>query len=395
MNSALLAILWLAALPVVFSQSTTPDKFRQLDEELRSPNVYRNASGAPGPKYWQQKVDYVIDVRLDDETQMLHGYERVTYENHSPDTLDYLWVQIDQNRFRPDARAALIETAPDIDDKLSLRRMKYYLARESFEGGATVHSVRNAETGEDLHTALSGTMLRIDLPAPLPPEGTFSFELDWSHRIVDAKTIRARGGYEYFEEDDNYLYEIAQWFPRLAAYTDYEGWNNKQFLGSGEFTLEFGDYLVSITAPADHVVCATGELVNGQDVLEPVWRERLDQARTSDVPLFIITPEEAEKNEAARTPGTKTWTFDARNVRDFAWASSRKFIWDAAIQKSGDIDVLCMSYYPNEGEPLWSRYSTHSIQHTIEVYSRFTFDYPYPIAISVNGPIGGMEYPMI
>ena len=233
---------------------------------------------------------------------------------------------------------------------------------------------------------------------------SFTLNIDWRHNILDAVTIRARGGYEYFEEDGNYIYEIAQWYPRVAAYTDYQGWQHKQFIGRGEFTLELGDFRVEITVPGDHVVAATGVLQNPQEVLSAAQRQRLEQAATATKPVFVVTPEEARENQADIASDKKTWVFAAENVRDFAFASSRKFIWDAmgyssprsgATRPAGGVGTLAMSFYPNEAEPLWSQYSTHAVIHTLDVYSSFTFDYPYPVAISVNGPIGGMEYPMI
>ncbi len=238
-------------------------------------------------------------------------------------------------------------------------------------------------------------MMRVDLPTPLRSGETFAFQIDWNYAINNARVIRGRSGYEHFPEDGNYIYEMAQWFPRLCAYSDASGWQHKQYLGRGEFALELGDYVVRITMPDDHVVASTGVLLNPDQVLTESQMERMEQAKTADKPVFIVTPEEAKTNESSQPQGTKTWIFKADQVRDFAFASSRKFIWDAMQHNIGEFPVMAMSFYPNEGEPLWSRYSTHAIIHTLNVYSRYTFDYPYPVAISVNGPIGGMEYPMI
>ena len=374
-------------------RSKFDDRFRQLDEILPTPNTYRTASGAPSRLYWQQQVDYQIEVELDDENQTLTGSEVITYTNNSPDTLTYLWVQLDQNRHRADSLANLTQTSR------SRERISYAGIRAEFErdfgGGHNIKSVKSVN-GRDLRYTITDTMMRIDMPRPLYPGQSFIFEIEWDYKIINANWFRARSGYEYFEEDDNYIYAIAQWFPRLAAYTDSSGWNTKQFLGSGEFTLEFGNYRVEITVPDDHIVSATGSLQNPSAVLTSAQRRRLEQAANADKPVFIVTPDEAEDNESSSPDGTKTWIFRARNVRDFAFASSRKFIWDAQghKQRRGD-DVMAMSFYPKEGNPLWERYSTHAIIHTLEVYSRFTFDYPYPVAQSVNGPVGGMEYPMI
>lgn len=371
------------------------DRFAQLRAELPTPNVYRTASGAPGHEYWQQQVDYVIDVTLDDEHQSISGHERVTYHNNSPDTLRYLWLQVDPNLFSPEAHAVATSLAPGFEGGMGFGTLRSMLERQRFDGGAKISNVTDL-AGEALAHTVVNTTMRIDLPRPLASGETFQFRLDWHYAINDSKLVGGRTGFEFFEEDGNYLYEMAQWFPRLCAYTDYAGWQNKEFLGRGEFTLEFGDYLVSITVPDDHVVASTGTLQNPDQVLRPEWKERLEQARTADRPVPIVTREEAEANETTAPEGTKTWTFAAENVRDFAWASSRKFIWDAKLHPVKDgRPVWAMSYWPKEGDALWSKYSTHSVIHTLDVYSKFTFPYPYPVAISVNGPVGGMEYPMI
>ena len=369
------------------------DIFRQLDEVLPTPNEYRTASGAPGHRYWQQKVDYDIRLELDDDTQSIQGSETVTYHNQSPDALHYLWLQLDQNRFKQDSHAKLTQTAPNLGDKPSYRLMEALLDQD-FDGGHKIQSVKDA-AGKPLPYVVQDTMMRIDLPQPLRTGEKFQFSVDWRFNIVDVKKIGARGGLEFFPEDGNYIYEIAQWFPRLAAYTDYTGWQHKQFLGSGEFTLEFGDYKVAITVPDDHIVGATGVLQNPEQVLSPTQRQRLEQARSASKPVLIVTAEEARTAEGRKPSGKKTWVFHAENVRDFAFASSRKFIWDAQQHDVEGNKVMAMSYYPKEGNPLWEQYSTRSIIHTLNVYSRYSFRYPYPVAISVNGPVGGMEYPMI
>ncbi len=394
----LTGMTWLCAIYLSTVESASAaqfgePKFRQLEEILPTPNHYRTASGAPGEAYWQQRADYEIEVELDDEQQRIIGSETIHYTNNSPDALDYLWVQIDPNLFAKDSEGHITELAPDMSN-LNFRSLRGILERELFDGKARIHAVRDS-AGADLDHQVVKTMMRIDLPFPLQPGKSFRFSIDWSYNIVDAQLIRARSGYEFFPEDGNFIYEMAQWFPRMASYTDDRGWQHKQFIGSGEFTLEFGDYQVAITVPDDHVVTATGELQNGDEVLTAEQRNRLKKARESETPLFIITPEEAKANESTQATGKKTWVFKAGNVRDFAFASSRKFIWDAMGHQSGKNKVLAMSFYPNEAEPLWSKYSTHAVVHTMDVYSKFSFDYPYPVAISVNGPVGGMEYPMI
>lgn len=369
------------------------DIFRQLDEVLPTPNEYRTASGAPGHRYWQQKVDYDIRLDLDDENQSIQAAETITYHNQSPDSLNYLWLQLDQNRFKQDSHAKLTQTAPDLKDRPSYRLMGALLDQD-FDGGHKILAVKDA-AGKPLPYVIQDTMMRIDLPQPLRSGERVQFSVDWRYNIVDVKKIGARGGYEFFKDDGNYIYEIAQWFPRMAAYTDYTGWQHKQFLGAGEFTLEFGDYKVAITVPDDHIVGATGVLQNPDAVLTATQRQRLQQARNATKPVLVVTPEEAIANERNKPAGKKTWIFHAENVRDFAFASSRKFIWDAQEHDVEGNRVMAMSYYPKEGNPLWERYSTRSIIHTLNVYSRYSFRYPYPVAISVNGPVGGMEYPMI
>ena len=370
------------------------DKFRQLEEILPTPNAARIASGAPGKGYWQQQVDYEIDIRLDDKNQELSGKEKITYANNSSDKLNYLWLQLDANLHHPHSEAKTA-TADQALDTMSFDTAKAMLAKQVFDGSFKIARVADSKTGKPLKHTIVKTMMRVDLPAPLEPGQTFKFDVDWNYKLNDNRVFGGRSGYEFFEEDGNYLYEVAQWFPRLCAYTDTTGWQHKQFLGRGEFTLEMGDYVVQITVPEDHVVSASGVLLNPDQVLTKKQIKRLEKAKTAKVPVFVITPEEAKENESSKSKGTKTWIFKADQVRDFAWASSRKFIWDALQHNVGDFPVMAMSFYPNEAEPLWSKYSTHAIVHTLEIYSRYTFDYPYPVAISVNGPVGGMEYPMI
>jgi len=395
----ILTTLALAFAPVAFAADplgVAGDKFRQLDELLPTPNVYRTGSGTPGHAYWQQQADYKIDVHLNDEIQQLTGKATINYKNNSPDTLRYLWVALDQNRYKPDSIQNQHKTVSisNGEPKIPYGSFRAKVVGDQFDGGNKIKAVTNAK-GEKIPYSVIDTMMRIDLPKPLKSGEETTFTIDWTHNIAEQKVLGGRGGYEYFERDDNYLYEIAQWFPRMAAYTDLTGWNNKAFVGRGEFTLEFGDYEVAITVPADHIVAATGELANAKEVLTSKQRSRLNKAKSSDVPVYIVTLDEALENEKSRAKSEKTWVFKAKNVRDFAWASSRKFLWDAMGVKSGDQTVLAMSYYPEEGTPLWDKYSTRSIVHTINHYNRYSFDYPYPVAISVNGPVGGMEYPMI
>ena len=370
------------------------DPFRQLDDVLPTPTEARLASGAPGPGYWQQQADMNIQVTLDAKNHRIHGKERVTYHNNSPHTLTYLWMQLDQNRFRNDSIGNTGDPG-GLEDEQSIRWLRRLAFKEEFQGGYEILSV-HSPAGTDFDHIIVDTMMRIDLTSPLKSGEVLEFDVEWNYSIVNADVLRARGGYEWFEDAGNAIYEIAQWFPRMCAYTDYAGWQNKQFIGSGEFTLEFGDYHVAITVPDTFIVSATGVLINKNEVLTADQNDRFSSARDSHRPVFIVTPEEALANEQVEAKGIKTWTFDAKNVRDFAWAASPKFIWDAmGVSVPGGTTTMAMSFYPNEGEPLWSRYSTHAVAHTVEVYSQISVPYPYPVAISVNGPIGGMEYPMI
>ena len=391
-NTALLCLCIAVSGIAVAKSSISDDKFRQLEENLPTPNTYRTASGAPGHQYWQQEVDYKIDITLDDEKQTLSGSETIDYTNNSPDTLRYLWLQLDQNKLADNAGAKTTRTAPE--KKITYTGLRNVIETDEFQGGYDITKVAGSN-GKALSYVINGTMMRIDLPKALKSGDSVELNINWNYQLHEQKVLGGRSGYEYFKEDDNYLYEIASWFPRAAAYYDVMGWQNKQFIGSGEFTLEFGDYDVSITVPADHVVAATGVLQNPKDVLTKTQRNRLAKAKDADKPVLVITPEEALENEKSRSTNTKTWEFEAKNVRDFAFASSRKFIWDAQGYKGGKTDTMAMSFYPNEGNPLWEKYSTESIIHTMEQYNKYTFAYPYPVSISVNGPVGGMEYPMI
>ncbi len=378
------------------------DKFRQLGPLLRDASVYRSASGAPGPQYWQQRADYKIKARLDEQARTLTASQTIRYTNASPDSLRYLWLQLEQNRFRADSLDSRSRTAAVAEDgysdQLGFNEMRRHQALQDNNHGFNLTRVEDGG-GKPLSYTIVDAMMRVDLPRPLAAGAAISLRIDWNFSILDEEAMGSRGGYEWFEENDTYIYFLAQWFPRMVAYTDYTSWQHKAFLGRGEFTLEFGDYEVELTVPADHIVSATGTLTNAREVLTSSQRQRLAEAREGGRPVYIVTPEEAAENEKTAAPGTRTWRFNARNVRDFAWASSRKFIWDAMghQQQEGEHKtVLAMSFYPNEADPIWSRYSTEAVVHTMEVYSRFAFPYPYPTAQSVNTwEVGGMEYPMI
>jgi hypothetical protein len=397
------------------TKGTFSDKFRQLEEVLPTPNSYRNAAGQPGHEYWQQQADYVIEVKLDEAARRLSASATITYQNDSPDSLEFLWLTLDQNIFRKDSikelasnfggtngrGSATVAPEPREPAAISLGELRRLQGMDDREYGFEIGAV-TLENGDPLDHTIVGTLMRIDPEKPLAPGGAITFSLQWAYNIPEQDAIGGRAGYEHFPDDDrkggNDIFLLAQWFPRMAAYSDYEGWHNKEFLGRGEFTLEFGDYDVSITVPDDHIVSSTGVLQNPEEVLTEAQRQRLSQAGSAERPVLIVTAEEALENEKSATDGLKTWRFTAENVRDFAWASSRKFIWDAQgyQQPGAEVEtVMAMSFWPKEGGELWRKYSTPAVIHTMEVYGRFSFDFPYPVIQSVNGPVGGMEYPMI
>lgn len=376
-----------------FGQSNTnTNKFRQLGQDLPTPNVYRNGAGAPGHEYYQNRADYKISVRLEEDKHRLYGDETITYINNSPDDLEYIWIQLDQN-----VRAKTSDTYKIQESKVENFRTPEDVRdfEEKFDGGFKIDAVTNTNGSKLAHT-INKTMMRVDMDRPLKSGSSFSFKIKYWYNINDRLAIGGRSGYEFFEEDKNALYTIAQFYPRACAYNDVDGWQNKQFLGRGEFTLTFGDYDVEITVPADHIVGSTGELQNASQVLTSEQRNRWAKAQNStEEPVIIVTQAEAEKTEKSKSKEMKTWKFSADNVRDFAFASSRKFIWDAMAVKFGNRTVMAMSYYPKEGNPLWEQYSTKVVAHTLKTYSKHTFDYPYPVAISVHADDIGMEYPMI
>ena len=394
-------ILGLVALSSMAHAQTVPssragwqDKFRQLDETWPTANTYRTASGAPGKDYWQQRADYKIKVTLDDAKQKATGTETITYTNNSPDTLKYLWLNLDQNQLVKGSDPVNARTN-DGDSKESFGSMRLTMAYEKSTFGLMVSTVTDA-SAKPLHYVISGTMLRVDLAAPLTSGASVTFNVAWTMDIPPVETFRLRGGYEFFKDDKNYAYYMAQWYPRMAAYSDSDGWYIRQFYANSEFTLEFGDFDVEINVPADHIVAATGELQNADQVLSADQRSKLAQAKTAKAPVVIVSQAEATAKESGASIERKTWHFKATNVRDFAFSSSRKFIWDAqGHEVEPGRTVLAMSFYPKEANPLWEKYSTPALIHTMDVYGHFTFPYPYPVIQSINGNIGGMEYPML
>lgn len=382
---------------LAIGQTKWDGKFEQMDNMLPTPNQYRTGSGEPGPSYWQQKADYKIKVELDDEKQRITGSETVTYYNNSPSDLRYLWIQLDQNVRQQDNFGTQSGTGslPATVSQIGTTQAQRVLGDSGFDGGFKLMAVKDTK-GNDLTYLINRTMMKITLPEPLKSGSSYSFNIDWWYNVNDRATLGGRSGYEYFKEDGNYLYTIAQFFPRMAVYDDFNGWQNKQFMGSGEFALAFGDYEVEITVPADHIVASTGMIQNPKDVLTKQELKRFEQAKQSyDSAIIIVTQEEAEIKEKKKSRRKSTWVYKAENVRDFAFASSRKFIWDAQAVKVGENTPLAMSYYPKEGNPLWERESTKAVVNTLVNYSEMTIDYPYPVAISVHAASIGMEYPMI
>ncbi len=382
---------------LALGQSKWNGKFEQMDNMLPTPNQYRTGSGEPGPAYWQQKADYKIKVELDDENQRVTGSEVVTYFNNSPSELRYLWIQLDQNVREQDNFGSQSNgsSLPSTVSQIGTTQAQSVLGNTGFDGGFKLMAVKDTK-GNDLTYLINRTMMKITLPEPLKSGSSYSFSIGWWYNVNDRAVLGGRSGYEYFKEDGNYLYTIAQFYPRMAVYDDFNGWQNKQFMGSGEFALTFGDFEVEITVPSDHIVGSTGMLQNPKDVLTKQEINRFEKAQKSfDKPVIIVTQKEAESKEKKKSSEKSTWVYHAENVRDFAFASSRKFIWDAQAVKVGNNTPLAMSYYPKEGNPLWERESTKAVVNTLVNYSEMTIDYPYPVAISVHAASIGMEYPMI
>ncbi len=387
----------LFAQPYRHTGSNHGTRFEQLDYLIPSPNEFRNADGAPGPRYWQQRADYDIEAVLDEKNLKLSGKETVTYHNNSPSPLSYIWLQLDENEHDPGSDNHRFDESR-FSGRLSEGDLGRYEFEKNLEGyGDKILSVSDA-AGKKLPYTINQTMMRIDMPRDLMPGQKFVFKVEWSYKIPDRMRLGGRGGYEFFPEDGNHIFTISQWFPRLCVYSDFQGWQNHQFTGRGEFALAFGNYNVKMTVPADHAVCATGEGQNYASVLSPAQMKRWQQAQTSKEPVEIVTLEEAKKAEenkgGSKSSATKTWHFKAENVRDFAWGSSRKFVWDAMPVNQAGKKVMCMSFYGKEAYPLYRKYSTKVVAHTIRTYSKYTIDYPYPVAQSIEAS-SGMEYPMI
>jgi hypothetical protein len=376
------------------TEERNPDKFKQMYDLFATPNMYRTASGAPGPEYYQQQADYKIDIELDDKNQKLYGIETITYTNNAKESLDYLWLQLDQNEKARNSNSPLVESNK-IDPVFSAQSFSRKYLEEDFDGGFKIEYVKDSQ-GKIMKYTVNQTMMRIELPELLKFGEKISFSIKWWYNINNYTIDGGRSGYEHFEKDGNNLYVIAQFYPRMAVYNDVEGWQNMQFWGSGEFALPFGNFEVNITVPADHILEATGTLLNRSEVFTPEQLKRYKLAEQSfDKPVIVVTQAEAEAREKGFSTAKKTWKFKAENVRDFGISTSRKFIYDAMAVKTGNTTAMAISLYPKEGNPLWEEYSTRIVAHTLKSYSSFTFDYPYPKAISINARDQGMEYPMI
>ena len=370
------------------------NKFKQLYDEFSSPNMFRTASGAPGPAYYQQQADYKMDIEIDDENAKLSGFETITYTNNSPDVLEYLWVQLDQNKRAKDSKSPLIESDGVSTTSRASGFVDKYIAN-TYDGGFKIQEVKDIN-GKPLPHFINRTMMRVEMLKPLASGSTFSFSIKWWYNINDHVNQGGRSGYEYFPENDNRAYVMAQFFPRMAVYSDVEGWQNSQFWGRDEFALPFGDYQVNITVPADHILDGTGKLINRKEVFSKEMMKRYEKAKQSyDEPVVIVTQEEAEVAEKKKSNKKKTWKLQAENVRDFGFSTSRKYVWDMMAVKIGNKDVMAVSLYAKEGNPLWGEWSTKTVASTLKSYSRMTFNYPYHKAISVHAKSQGMEYPMI
>ncbi|HQQ93469.1 MAG TPA: M1 family metallopeptidase [Bacteroidia bacterium] len=374
-------------------QSNHGNKFEQLGGILPTPNEYRSASGAPGPRYWQQRADYDIEVSLDEKNLSARGSETVTYHNASPDALNYLWLQLDENQHDPDNEVNYFDENK-VQEPLTRQGLKSLETRKNLAGLGTRIDEVKFENGQKLHYVINGSMMRIDLPEPLKNKSWLRFIVKWHYNLINRIEYGGRGGYEYFPEDGNHIFTMSQWYPRLCVYSDFHGWQNKQFTGRGEFALVFGNYRVKMTVPSDHLVCATGQCYNYKEVLNAAQYYRWQKAQTANEPLEIALLQDAVEAEKKRTPGTKTWIFTADSVRDFAWGSSRKFIWDAMPVNCEGKKVMCMSFYGKEAYGLYRKYSTKVVAHTIKTYSKYSIPYAYPVAQSVEAA-SGMEYPMI
>ena len=400
MKKLLLLILLSATIFTSYSQdiknnpgSNHGNRFEQLGTILPTPNEYRTASGAPGPKYWQQRCDYDIVCELDEPNRKLTGKETLTYYNNSPDNLSYLWLQLDENEHSSvnNSGYQTSNTMPRTLNEQEVMRMS--TGKLDKEYGDNIIKITTA-LGSPLKYTINKTMMRVELPQVLKPGQQFIFKIDWNYNIIERTKYGGRGGFEYFPEDGNDLYTMTQWYPRLCVYSDFQGWQNHQFTGTGEFALTFGNFKVAMTVPADHVVMGTGQCQNYPAVLSAAQLARWQTAQNAKEVTEVVTLDEAKAREKQKSTQKKTWLFKADMVRDFAWGSSRKFVWDAMPAFVEGKKVMCMSAYGKEAYNLYRKFSTKAVAHTIKSYSKFTIPYPYPVAQSLEAA-NGMEYPMI
>lgn len=366
-------------------------KFEPLGTLLPTPNEYRTASGAPGPKYWQQRADYDIRCELNENDLSIQGNETITYFNNSPNVLTYLWFQLDENIYSKDRNAnyQYNNTVPQPITENDIKNFEN--DKKPNDYGVNITAITDA-AGKKLSYTINRTMMRVDLTSPLKSKQRLIIKISWNYKLTNRMVQFGRGGYEQFSDGNN-LYTITHWYPRLCLYSDYGGWHNQQYANK-EFALTFGNFTVQITLPAGHIVGATGECQNYKDVLTPVQYARWKQAQSASHPLDIVTLDEAKTNESFSSTSKKTWVFKAENVRDFAWTASKKFVWDGMATNISGKRILCMSYYGKEAYPLYHENSTKLIAHTLKIYSSFTFPYPYPVAQSVEAS-NGIEFPMI
>ncbi len=347
-------------------------------------SLYRNADGSPGPAYWQNRTDYKISATLNEQDTSITADEIITYTNNSPASLGFVWLNLEQNDLKSDSRSRMT-SSPNTS------------GREEFNGGFVIQSVAISENGKSnpAQYLITDTRMQIQLKTPLKPKGG-KIEIHIVYSFTIAPQGLERSG--WMNTKNGIVYDIAQWYPRMAVYDDLKGWNTLPFLGNGEFFLDYGDYDFSINVPSDQLVAASGDLVNPNEVLTKTEIERLGEARKSDKTVRIISPSEVGKSETRLSMNGRTsWHFTIRNARDVSWASSKAFIWDAAkVNLPSGKSCLAHSVYPveSDGDTAWGR-ATEYLKNSIEIFSKHWYEYPYPNAVTVGGPVGGMEYPAI
>jgi len=356
-----------------YDNTGAPDTSIFAPLNLPPGNVYRSGSGAPGPRYWEQRADYDLHGTLDTVTKSLHGEMTLRYTNVSPDTLRFVWFQVEQNAFKQGSLNSLVFPA---DSRFGAR---------NFEGGDVIERFNEVVGTKKtpLKTRVEGTVMKVDLATPLAPGKMTTFDVAWHFNIPEHGADRMGR--------DGSLFELAQWYPRVCVYDDLRGWNTEPYLGQGEFYLEYGDFNVAITVPAGYIVASTGTLQNGAEVLTPAEISRLAQAAKSDTPVHIVTQQDLQSGAARpRKTGTMTWHFSAKNVRDAVWAAAPDYLWDASSYQGH----MAFAYYRPSATETWKD-AADMARMSIMEYSERWFPYPYPQISAVEGPISGMEYPML